>query len=70
MSKVYEIITNEILKKLDEGVTPWQTEFVSKNGMPRNIISNKPYQGINSLLLLCQRFTSPYWSTFKQISER
>jgi antirestriction protein ArdC len=70
MPNVYEIITNEILKKLDEGVTPWQNEYFSKNGLPKNLISNKPYQGINTLLLLCQRFTSPYWATFKQISDK
>jgi antirestriction protein ArdC len=69
MSKVYQIITDEILKKLDEGVTPWQAEYVSRKGMPRNLISNKNYQGINTLLLLCQHYTSPYWATFKQISK-
>lgn len=68
MANVYEIITNEIIKKLDEGVQPWRAEFKGAKGMPRNLISNKPYQGVNVLLLLSQRFTCPYWATFKQIS--
>jgi len=68
MSKVYDIITDQIIKKLDEGVVPWKSTFSSIKGMPRNIISNKNYQGINVLILLSQRYTSPYWLTFKQAS--
>jgi antirestriction protein ArdC len=70
MPSVYEVITNEIIKKLDEGVKPWKKEFNGTKGMPRNLISNKPYQGINTLMLLSQGFLSPFWCTFKQISDR
>jgi antirestriction protein ArdC len=38
--------------------------------MPRNLISNKEYRGINTMLLGCQKYNSPYWLTFKQATER
>lgn len=69
MANVYEIITKEILKKLDEGVVPWKPEHNGIKGMPRNLISNKNYQGINTLILLSQTFASPYWLTFNQCSD-
>lgn len=68
MSKVHEIITGEIIKQLDKDIVPWRKEFNSISDFPKNLISNKPYQGINTLLLMIQEFNSPYWLTFKQVS--
>ncbi len=69
MANVHEIITNEIINQLNQDVIPWRKEFNSFSGLPRNIISNKPYQGINILMLMCQTFPNPYWMTFKQASQ-
>ena len=38
--------------------------------MPRNLVSNKEYRGINVFLLGCQEFSSPYWVTYKQATDR
>ena len=69
--KVYEIIQEEILRKLDEGVIPWRMTW--EGGFPmgtdKNIISKKEYQGFNSIWLHCQGFSSPYWLTFKQAKQ-
>lgn len=65
---VYQIITDEIIKKLDEGVVPWRQPW--KNGMmPMNFVSKRPYSGINAFLLWCSEYDSPYWLTFKQCSD-
>lgn len=47
--KVYEIITEQIIKQLEEGTVPWRQSW--SGGMPINIVSKKPYRGINALLL-------------------
>ena len=54
MSHVYEIITERILGKLEQGVVPW----------------HKPYRGVNVFLTASAGFASPYWLTLKQANER
>ena len=66
---VHEIITETIMKKLEEGVVPWQRPWVGGTGAPINLKSKKEYRGINVWLLGCQGYNSPYWASFKQISE-
>ncbi len=67
--KVYEIITNRIIEKLEAGVIPWHKPWHSIEGMPKNLISKKEYWGINVFLLAMQRYESPYWLSFKQAQE-
>jgi len=64
MNKVYEIITDQIIEKLEQGVCPWRMPWSSDG--PRNLISDKPYRGINVFLLGSLGYMSPYWLTFKQ----
>lgn len=61
---VYEIITQRIIDSLEAGVVPWRTPW--KSVAPRNLISKKPYRGVNVFLLSAMRHTSPYWLTFRQ----
>lgn len=62
---VYEIITERILEKLEQGTIPWQRPW-SGGGCPTNLVSGKAYRGVNIWLLGCQDFASPYWVTYKQ----
>ena len=52
MPSVYEIVTNKVLGLLEQGVVPWRRPW--KAGEQRNI-TGRPYQGINALLLNCNR---------------
>jgi antirestriction protein ArdC len=65
--KSYEIITEKILEKLEQGLIPWQQPF--KNGKPKNFISKKAYSGINFFMLSMQYSNCPYFATFKQIQD-
>ena len=67
--KVYEIITNAILEKLEQGSVPWHRPWNGRESMPKNLITKKEYQGINAFLLGCQGYGSPYWLTFRQCRE-
>lgn len=69
---VYEIITNKIVEKLEAGFIPWHKPWsgsASKNA-PRNLVTGKQYRGINVYLLSMAGYSSPYFATFKQISEK
>ncbi|MCP4600491.1 MAG: DUF1738 domain-containing protein [Proteobacteria bacterium] len=65
--KVYEIITNKILKQLEEGTVPWQKPW--RTTLPRNFVSKNYYRGINLLMLSGSEFSCPYWATFRQIKK-
>ncbi|SEI03580.1 protein of unknown function [Halobacillus karajensis] len=60
--KIYEMITNQIIEKLEQGVIPWRKPWV--NGIPVNWKTQKPYRGINTMLL-----DGGEYATFKQIKE-
>lgn len=66
--KIYDMITQSIIDQLEKGYVPWQRPW--KGGLPMNLISKKPYRGINTFLLGSTGFTSPFWLTFKQASEK
>lgn len=65
----YEEITNEIIKKLESGVIPWKKPWKSSAHAPKNLISLKPYQGINAFITSLQGHGSPYWLSFKQCQD-
>lgn len=48
-NKVYEIITNKIIEKLEKGTVPWKKPF--KNSLAVNWKTQKAYRGINKFLL-------------------
>ena len=66
---VYEIVNKRITELLEEGTIPWRKPWRSTEG-PRNLISKKPYRGINSFLLNCSPYESDYWLTYKQAKQK
>jgi antirestriction protein ArdC len=62
----YERITGVIIALLEQGTVPWHKTWKVSTGIPRNLITKKPYRGINVLLLLCGSYESPYWLTCRQ----
>jgi antirestriction protein ArdC len=65
---VYEIVTERILEKLEQGTVPWHKPWAG-GGCPQNLVSGKEYRGVNVWLLGSQDFSSPYWLTFKQAKQ-
>ena len=65
---VYEIITERILEKLEQGTVPWHKPWAG-GGCPQNLVSGKEYRGVNVWLLGSQDFSSPFWVTFKQAKQ-
>jgi len=69
MATVYDTITERIIDQLNAGVVAWHKPWATYGGQataPRNLISQKPYRGINQLLTLVSPYSSPFWLTYKQ----
>lgn len=67
MNQIYQIVTNKIIAKLEQGTIPWQKTW--KTEMPKNFVTDIHYKGINTLLLGLQDFEKSYWLTFRQVKE-
>ncbi len=64
----YSIVTEKIINLLEQGIVPWRKPWTSA-GQPRNLVSKKPYRGINPFLLSASKFVSPFWLTIRQANE-
>jgi antirestriction protein ArdC len=64
---VYEIVTARILEQLERGVVPWRRPWRAE--LPVNLVSGKPYRGLNIFLLGSQGYGSRYWLTFNQAAK-
>lgn len=59
---LYEHVTSQIIAALEKGTIPWKRGW-SLMDAPRNLNSNRPYGGINALLLGMADYKSPFWVT-------
>lgn len=68
---VYDIITDRIIEKLEQGEVPWRKPWqVFDDGMShRNMVYKKPYRGMNAFLTNMSGFDSPFWLTYQQINK-
>ena len=63
-ASVYEIVTNRILAELEKGQVPWRKPW--RTQLPANLITKRPYRGINVFLLALGGYGSQYWLTYRQ----
>lgn len=67
---VYQIVTDRIIDLLEQGVVPWHKPWAGgRDAAPANLVSKKPYRGLNVWLLGSMGYSSPYWVSFKQCQE-
>ena len=70
MSSLYQSITDQIVAQLEQGAAPWIKPWKTDTSADRNLVTNKPYRGINRLLLgmssMAAGYGSPVWATFAQ----
>ena len=63
---IYQIVTDRIMTLLNEGVVPWQKPWTDA-GPPINLLSKRPYRGINFWLLHSLPYTQNYFLTWEQV---
>jgi antirestriction protein ArdC len=69
------VVTDRIIAALEQGVAPWARPWKRVSGYgPTSLATGKPYRGVNVLILettaMLEGYGSPYWATYRQISER
>lgn len=65
---VYAIVTSKIIDHLEKGTVPWRKPW-AEAGQPMNLISGKPYRGINILLLSSLDYSKNFFLSEKQLTE-
>ena len=70
-NKIHEMITERVINAIEDAIrngtsAPWQKPWFQQ-GIPTNLVSKKPYRGINVFLLSMMGFVSPYFLSFKQV---
>jgi antirestriction protein ArdC len=65
-TKAYDRITERIVALMEQGTVPWHKPWHITTGLPRNLVTKKPYRGINIFLLMAMGYESPNWLTFRQ----
>jgi antirestriction protein ArdC len=64
----YAVVTEKIINLLEAGIVPWRRPWTS-TGLPRNLVSKKPYRGLNFFLLSASKYVSPFWLTLHQANQ-
>lgn len=65
---VYAIITEKIMEKLEQGTVPWRKPWAD-TGIPTNLVSKRPYRGINLMLLAMAGYEYNVFLTSKQLKD-
>lgn len=65
---IFQIVTNRIIALLEEGTLPWQKPW-SEAGLPANLISKRPYRGLNVWLLLSLNYQQNLFLTWDQLKK-
>ena len=68
-NNIYDQVTQRIIALLEKGTVPWRKPWTVQTGLPRNLITQKPYRGINTFLLHAMQYESPFWLTYRQAME-
>lgn len=65
---VYTIVTDRIIAQLEQGSVPWRKPW-TEAGLPQNLLSKRPYRGINVFLLASLGYAQNFFLTWKQTKE-
>ena len=72
-NQVYQSVTDSIISELERGAIPWVKPWRADSTADRNVINNKPYQGINRLILgmasMIKNYDAPIWGSFQQFQQ-
>ena len=67
---VYQDVTNSIIEQLEKGAIPWVKPWRADSSADKNLLTQKPYQGINRLILglsgMVNGYGVPVWASYKQ----
>jgi antirestriction protein ArdC len=67
---LYQEVTDKVIAEIEAGKIPWIKPWTNSGhgGLPYNVITGKPYRGINSMILFAPG-AGEGWLTYKQASQ-
>jgi len=65
---VYKIVTDRVIELLEQGTVPWKKPWTDA-GIPANLLSKRPYRGINLWLLLSLNYEQNLFLTWDQLKK-
>lgn len=65
---LYTTVTDKIIVQLEQGTVPWRKPWADA-GIPMNLLSKRPYRGINLLLLMMLNYEKNLFLTFDQLKK-
>jgi antirestriction protein ArdC len=70
---IYQAVTDRMVSALEQGTVPWSKPWHVSAGLPASMSTGRPYRGINVFILglaaRAEEWSSPWFGTYKQISE-
>jgi antirestriction protein ArdC len=67
--KINEMITARLIERIEAtGELPWKKPWTSISLMPRNLVTQKNYRGVNVFLLHMLGYASPFFLSMKQVN--
>jgi antirestriction protein ArdC len=63
---VYQLVTDRIVELLEQGVVPWRKPWYTA-GVPMNMVTKRPYRGVNIVLLASCNYEHNLFLTWDQI---
>jgi antirestriction protein ArdC len=66
---IYSMINNKIIERLENGVVPWNKPWDATTDTPINLISKKPYKGVN-FWMLNMLHDQPYYLSYNQLTQQ
>jgi antirestriction protein ArdC len=71
---LHQRVTDEIVRAIEAGAGPFVMPWHGfPQGLPRNVMTGHPYNGVNTLVLWAaartRRYLTPYWATYRQWRE-
>jgi antirestriction protein ArdC len=67
---LYDDVTQTIIEQLEKGAIPWVKPWKADSTADKNLLTQKPYQGINRLILglssMVNAYDVPVWASYKQ----
>lgn len=67
---LYQDVTDSIVEAIENGTAPWQQMWDGQARWPLNGATNKPYHGINVMLLVGEGYQDPRWCSYQQAKDR
>ena len=73
-NSIYQDVTNSIIEQLEKGAIPWIKPWRVDSTADKNLVTGKPYQGINRLILgmssMLGGYDAPIWGSYQQFQQK